>query len=375
MKILIALGTRPEVIKLVPIILALRGRAEVRICASGQHREMLAQTLGAFSLVPDIQLDTMSPGRSLNILASRQLSAFDEVFEQEKPDWVVVQGDTTTAFCAGLAAFHQGIRVAHVEAGLRTGDLASPFPEEANRSLLGRITTLHCAPTNAAQAALRIENVPADAIVVTGNTVVDAIYQASESWAEGKPETLSSELDDWTSAAPYVLLTCHRRENFGDIMENICHMIARLCQRHPDLHWIFPVHLNPAVSVPVRRILGQIPNLLLTDPVDYHTSLYLIKNARLVISDSGGIQEEAPTFGTPVVVMREHTERMEGVKAGFATLAGQSPERIEEAVDYWLTHPEAVDKLKQLPNPYGDGHAATRIADALLGLPVETFCG
>ncbi|TPG64843.1 non-hydrolyzing UDP-N-acetylglucosamine 2-epimerase [Ewingella americana] len=375
MKILVALGTRPEVIKLAPVIQALLGRAEVRICASGQHREMLTQALEAFSLVPDIQLDTMSPGRSLNILASRQLSAFDEVLEQEQPDWVVVQGDTTTAFCAGLAAFHRGIRVAHIEAGLRTGDLASPFPEEANRSLLARIATLHCAPTSAAAAALRLENIAEDAIIVTGNSVVDAIYQASESWSDGKPKALSAELESWTAAAPYVLLTCHRRENFGAVMENICHMIARLCDRNTDLRWVFPVHLNPAVSIPVRRILGHIPNLLLTEPVDYHTSLYLIANARLVISDSGGIQEEAPTFGTPVVVMREHTERMEGVEAGFAILAGQNPERIEKAVDYWLTHPEMVDKLKTLPTPYGDGKAAKRIADALLGQPVEAFRG
>ncbi|UJR63071.1 non-hydrolyzing UDP-N-acetylglucosamine 2-epimerase [Dickeya zeae] len=375
MKILVALGTRPEVIKLAPVIIALRGRAEVRICTSGQHREMLTQTLGAFELVPDIQLDTMSPGRSLNILASRQLSGFDAVFEQEQPDWVVVQGDTTTAFCAGFAAFHRNIRIVHVEAGLRTGDLTSPFPEEANRSLLARIATLHCAPTHAAARALQLENIVADSILVTGNTVVDAIYQARESWLDGKPETLSSELEKWISGSPFVLLTCHRRENFGVVLENICHMIARLCERYPDLRWIFPVHLNPAVSGPVRRILGGVSNLLLIDPVDYHTSLYLIAKSRLVVSDSGGIQEEAPTFGTPVVVMREHTERMEGVVAGFATLAGQSPECIEKAVDYWLSHPQEIDRLKELPNPYGDGKASGRIADALLGLPVEAFCG
>ncbi|MFP1729541.1 non-hydrolyzing UDP-N-acetylglucosamine 2-epimerase [Lonsdalea quercina] len=375
MKILIVLGTRPEVIKLAPVILALRDRAEVRICASGQHREMLVQALEAFSLVPNIQLDTMSPGRSLNILASRQLSAFDDVFEHEKPDWVVVQGDTTTAFCAGLAAFHRGIRIAHVEAGLRTGDLASPFPEEANRSLLARIATLHCAPTSAAAAALMVENITENRIIVTGNTVVDAIYQARASWNEGKPAQLTDDLERWIAATPFVLLTCHRRENFGVVMENICHMIARLCERYSDLKWVFPVHLNPAVSGPVRRILGNIPNLLLIDPVDYHTSLYLIANARLVISDSGGIQEEAPTFGTPVVVMREFTERMEGIDAGFATLAGQDPVRIEQAVDHWLSHPEAVEELKKLQTPYGDGKAAVRIANALLGQPVEAFCG
>lgn len=375
MKILIALGTRPEVIKLAPVITALNGRAEVRICASGQHREMLVQALDAFSLVPDILMDTMSPGRSLNILASRQLAAFDEVFEQEKPDWVVVQGDTTTAFCAGLAAFHRGIRVAHVEAGLRTGDLASPFPEEANRCLLGRIVSLHCAPTQTAAAALRAENISPESILVTGNTVVDAIYQALDTWSDSKPDTLPKDLQNWLSKAPFVLITCHRRENFGAVMENICHMIARLCKRYSQLHWIFPVHLNPAVREPVLRLLGQIPNLRLIDSVDYHTSLYLISHACLVVSDSGGIQEEAPTFGTPVVVMREHTERMEGVHAGFATLAGQSPENIEMAVDSWLAEPDLALALKNRVSPYGDGKAAARIADVLLGVEVEEFGG
>jgi UDP-N-acetylglucosamine 2-epimerase (non-hydrolysing) len=375
MKILIALGTRPEVIKLAPVITALKGRAEVRICASGQHREMLVQALDAFSLVPDILMDTMSPGRSLNILASRQLAAFDDVFEQEKPDWVVVQGDTTTAFCAGLSAFHRGIRVAHVEAGLRTGDLASPFPEEANRCLLGRIVSLHCAPTQAAAAALQAENISPESILVTGNTVVDAIFQAQDTWNDSKPDTLPEDLQNWLSQAPFVLITCHRRENFGAVMENICHMIVRLCKRYSQLHWIFPVHLNPAVREPVLRLLGQIPNLRLIDPVDYHTSLYLISHACLVVSDSGGIQEEAPTFGTPVVVMREHTERMEGVHAGFATLAGQSPENIEKAVDSWLTDPDLALALKNRVSPYGDGKAAARIADALLGVEVEAFGG
>jgi UDP-N-acetylglucosamine 2-epimerase (non-hydrolysing) len=375
MKILVVMGTRPEVIKLAPVIKALSGKAEVRVCTSGQHREMLTQALEVFSLMPDVQLDTMSPGRSLNILASRQLSALDEVLENEQPDWVIVQGDTTTAFCAALAAFHRGIRIAHIEAGLRTGDLNSPFPEEANRNLISRIATLHCVPTAKSAAALRLENIQESHIVITGNTVVDAIKQASESWKEGKPQALPEEVECWISDASYVMLTCHRRENFGTVMEDICQMIARLCERYADLKWIFPVHLNPAVSIPVRRILGNIPNLLLIAPVDYHTSLYLIANAKLVISDSGGIQEEAPTFATPVVVMREHTERTEGVDAGFAILAGQNPLDIELAVDYWLKNPDAANKLKALPSPYGDGKASSRIVNALLGLPVEAFCG
>jgi len=374
-KVLVVLGTRPEVIKLAPVISALKQRAEVRVCASGQHREMLQQALGAFGLEPHIQLDTMSPGRSLNILAARLLEGLDTVLEQEQPDWVLVQGDTTTAFCAGLAAFQRGIRVAHVEAGLRTGDLASPFPEEANRSLLARITTLHFAPTPMAADALCAEGIPATVIRITGNTVVDAIAQAKASWPEGVPAALPTEIRQRLAVGPVVLVTCHRRENFGSVMESFCHMLARLSEQHPGIQWIFPVHLNPAVREPVHRLLAQCPNLLLTDPVDYHTSLYLISRARLVLSDSGGIQEEAPSFGTPVVVMRQHTERMEGVKAGFATLAGQDPAVIEAAVNSWLSDPARCETLRACQNPYGDGYASARIVSALYGESCEAFHG
>lgn len=373
MKTLVVLGTRPEVIKLAPVIEELRRNAEVCVCASGQHREMLQQALDAFDLQPDITLDAMSPGRSLNILASRLLEGLDGVLERENPDWVLVQGDTTTAFCAGLAAFHRGIRVGHVEAGLRTGDLASPFPEEANRSLLARIVSLHFAPTEAAAQALEREGIAPETIRTTGNTVVDAIHRARASWPAGIPASLLPSVRQAVEQGPFVLLTCHRRENFGDVMEGICAMIARLCERYPAYRWIFPVHLNPAVRQPVARVLGNVPNLMLIDPVDYHTSLYLISKATLVVSDSGGIQEEAPTFGTPVVVMRQHTERMEGVNAGFATLAGQRPEQIEAAVDAWLGDEVARKQLKGRPNPYGDGKASERIADLLCGSVVEPF--
>ncbi len=375
MKVLVVMGTRPEVIKLAPLVNVLRDRADVRVCSSGQHREMLTQALHAFSLVPDIQLDTMSPGRSLNILASRQLEVLDEVLAQECPDWVVVQGDTTTAFCAGLAAFHRGIRVAHVEAGLRTGDIASPFPEEANRSLLARIASLHCAPTHMAAVKLRAENVPENAILITGNTIVDAIKLTQRMWNNGKPHAIPPVLDEWISDGPFILLTCHRRENFGSALENICLMIRGLSSRYPAIRWVFPVHLNPNVREPVQRILGETKNILLIEPVDYQVSLYLISKAILVVSDSGGIQEEAPTFGTPVVIMREHTERMEGVHAGFSILAGQRPERIESAIHHWLTQEQEREALMNRQNPYGDGYAALRIANALLGLPVEEFRG
>ncbi len=374
MKVLVALGTRPEVIKLAPVIAALRQRLEVKVCASGQHREMLQQALDAFGLCPDHMLDTMSPGRSLNILAARLLEGMDAVLERERPDWVLAQGDTTTAFCAGLAAFQRQIRVGHVEAGLRTGDLSSPFPEEANRSLLARIASLHFAPTRLAAQALRGEGVEAARVRVTGNTVVDAIHQAQASWPAGIPVSVPADIRARLEAGPAVLVTCHRRENFGSVMEAFCHMLARLCERYPNLQWIFPVHLNPAVQEPVHRLLGGHPNLLLTGPVDYHTSLYLISHARLVLSDSGGIQEEAPTFGTPVVVMRQQTERMEGVQAGFATLAGQDAQVIEAAVDAWLGDEPRRRSLRARVNPYGDGQASARIVAALLGEPCKDFC-
>ncbi|MFM0190296.1 UDP-N-acetylglucosamine 2-epimerase (non-hydrolyzing) [Paraburkholderia nemoris] len=373
MKVMVVMGTRPEVIKLAPIVTALRAEMETIVCSTGQHREMLDQALDFFNIVPDIELDTMRPGQSLNALSARLLSALDEALAHVQPDWVLVQGDTTTAFCAALAAFHRGIRVGHVEAGLRTGDLTSPFPEEANRSLLSRIATLHFAPTALARDNLVSEGVPVDRIVVTGNSVVDSILAVRKSWEHTPTQ---SPLPAWTGAqASHILVTCHRRENFGDVLSGICKVLRDLSQRYGDYRWVFPVHLNPAVRGPVLRELDGIPNLAMIEPVDYPTSLHLISRSVLVVSDSGGIQEEAPTFGVPVVVMRNHTERREGVDAGFATLAGQSVEGIERAVTSWLDDPERRQALRNRPNPYGDGLASRRIADSLLGRAVEVFSG
>lgn len=376
MKVMVVIGTRPEVIKMAPVIDALRAASiDTVVCASGQHREMLAQALDVFSIKPDISLDAMRPGQTLNSLAARLLADLDNVLTEQAPDWVLVQGDTTTAFCAGLAAFQRGIRVGHVEAGLRTGDLASPFPEEANRSLLARIATRHFAPTRTARQALLSEGIPAQAIDVTGNTVVDALHMAQRIMTAAVAAPALNEVVQAAAGKPLVLITCHRRENFGGVLEGICHLLKRLATRYPNFYWVFPVHLNPNVREPVLRILGNVANLSLIEPVDYLTSLGLISRAALVISDSGGIQEEAPSFGVPVVVMRSHTERREGVEAGFATLAGQSVERIEAAVTGWLDQPERRDQLKNRPNPYGDGHAAARIAAILAGDRCHEFNG
>lgn len=374
MKVLVVMGTRPEVIKLAPVITALRPLVDTVVCSSGQHREMLEHAMSFFSLKPDLRYDAMVPGQSLNALTARLIAQFDEAFEVEQPDWVLVQGDTTTALCAGLAAFHRGIKVGHVEAGLRTGDLASPFPEEANRSLLGRIATRHFAPTARARASLLSEGVRDDAIVVTGNTVVDAINAVRQSWSEAPP-SVPAELAALKDGAPQILVTCHRRENHGEVLLAICRMLRRLCARYPEYQWVFPVHLNPKVRKPVLEELSGIANLVLLEPVDYPTSLYLISRSVLVVSDSGGIQEEAPTFGVPTVVMRDVTERMEGIDAGYATLAGRSDINIEQEVIRWLEEPTRREALAARSNPYGDGRAAERIVASLTGEPMEAFLG
>lgn len=374
MKVMVIVGTRPEVIKMVPVIKALRDAAVERIvCASGQHREMLAQALDVFAIKPDISLDVMAPGQTLNGLSARLLEALDQSLSDVQPDWVLVQGDTTTALCGGLAAFYRGIRVAHVEAGLRTGNLASPFPEEANRRLLAQIATLHFAPTRAARTALLGEGIPPGAVCLTGNTVVDAIGMALDIISQTEKSEILMRVLAEAGDKPLVLVTCHRRESLGGPLEEICHLLKRLAVRYENFHWVFPVHLNPCVQEPVHRILTGIANLSLIGPVDYLTNLNFIARAALVVSDSGGIQEEAPSFGVPVVVMRNHTERREGIDAGFAGLAGQSAENIEAAVVSWIENPERRKRLKRQPNPYGDGNAARRIVAAIRGEAVVEF--
>lgn len=376
MKVMIIVGTRPEVIKMVPVIKALReSGANTIVCATGQHREMLAQALDVFSITPEISLDVMSPGQSLNVLSARLLTELDRVLDQEQPDWVLVQGDTTTALCGGLAAYHRGIKIGHIEAGLRTGDLTSPFPEEANRSLLARIATHHFAPTNAARQALLDENIHSEAIDVTGNTIVDTLRMARQLIAARPVSAEMNAILEQAGDKPLILVTCHRRENFGARLEDICLLLKRLTMRYPEYQWVFPVHLNPNVQEPVYRLLDELPNLSLLPPVDYLTNLSLIAKCVLIISDSGGIQEEAPSFGVPIVIMRSHTERSEGIKTGFSTLAGQSVENIEASVNAWLSCPEQWTSLKTQANPFGDGSASQRIVIRLNGKTPSQFDG
>jgi UDP-N-acetylglucosamine 2-epimerase (non-hydrolysing) len=376
MKVFVAMGTRPEVIKLVPVIIELKNQGiETIVCVTGQHREMLQQSLDVFGITPNITLDVMAVGQSLNKLSSKLLSHLDDVFAVENPDWVIVQGDTTTAFCAGWAAFQRNIKVAHVEAGLRTGDLQSPFPEEANRSLLARIASLHFAPTGRAKSKLISEGISESYINVTGNTVVDALVLAMQLET---PEVRGNRIRYACPEAEgkkLILVTCHRRENFGDVLEEICLLIRRLASRYSEYHWIFPVHLNPKVQEPVNRLLDNVSNLSLIKPVDYLTTLAILERSVLVVSDSGGIQEEVPSFGVPMVVMRNHTERQEGIDAGFAVLAGQNADSIEAAVVNLLERPDCLDVLSRVSNPYGDGMAAGRIVSSLQKKPVLDFNG
>lgn len=372
MKIMFIVGTRPEAIKLAPVIKYFQDKGEdLIICDTGQHKEMLAQTFSCFDITPDVQLKTMKAGQSLNQLASRLLSEIDQVIETKQPTHIIVQGDTTSALCGGLAGFHRGVEVCHLEAGLRTHDLNSPFPEEANRSLLARITTTHFAPTQRAMNELLNEGIKRSDIKIVGNTVVDSIGLISKKWGVTAPkvcETISLN-------EPTVLVTCHRRENFGSVLSGICLALEKLCLRYKDHQFVFPVHLNPVVRDTVYNRLSDIQNLKLIEPLDYPSMLYLIKNCDLVISDSGGIQEEAPSFGVPVVVMRNHTERIEGVSAGFAELAGQNPDAIFAAACRWLDNPESAKQLSKNNNPYGDGDASARVWAKLANQQFEEFVG
>lgn len=368
MKILVAIGTRPEAIKLAPLVQELAGRSgvDVEVCATAQHREMLDQVLELFEIKPDYDLDLMGRDQTLNGIAARILSSFDEVLVRSQPDVVIVQGDTTTTLACALAAFYRRVRVAHVEAGLRTGDRFSPFPEEINRRLTTGLTDWHFAPTERGRTALLAENISDDAIYVVGNTVLDALRMKAEQ-ARAESKRFARQFDFLPPEARTVLITCHRRENFGSGIANICQAIAELAGAYPETHFVYPVHLNPNVQGPVNELLGAFANVHLIPPQDYLSFIWLIDRASLALTDSGGVQEEAPSLGTPVIVMRDHTERVEAVDAGTALLVGSDSARIVEATRRLLDDADAWQAMAVKANPFGDGHSCARIADILLG--------
>lgn len=370
--IAIIFGTRPEAIKLAPVVLALRGHPAIacRVCVTAQHRQMLDSVLEAFGIAPDADLDLMRPGQSLGRLTARGIEAIDGYLGRERPDLVLVQGDTTTVLCAALAAFYHHIPVGHVEAGLRTGDLHSPWPEEANRVLTSRLAALHFAPTETSRQNLLKEGVAADRIFVTGNTVIDALLLAREKIRDDPPPIpgLSPSLLEDGPDRPLVLITGHRRESFGAGFESICRAVAALAHRFPHAQFVYPVHLNPRVREPVGRILGaaEAGNIHLIEPLPYLPFLALMDRATLILTDSGGIQEEAPSLGKPVLVLRETTERPEAVAAGTVRLVGTDERVIVAEAARLLTEPAAYEAMTCAHQPYGDGRAAARIVDICL---------
>jgi UDP-N-acetylglucosamine 2-epimerase (non-hydrolysing) len=376
LKVLSVFGTRPEAIKMAPLVKALQASAAIdaKVCVTAQHRQMLDQVLDLFEIAPDHDLDVMRPNQNLTNLTQVILDGLAKVYESIRPHVVLVHGDTTTTFAATLAAFYQRIPVGHVEAGLRTGNLLAPWPEEANRKLTGALAMHHFAPTDAARDNLLREGVAAQSIVVTGNTVIDALL-----WVHGK---LSASADlsaaqqahfpFVTSGRRVVLITGHRRENFGDGFERICAAIARLARLHPDVDFVYPVHLNPNVRGPVQRILRGIDNVHLCEPLDYLPFVRLMSLSHLLLTDSGGIQEEAPSLGKPVLVMRETTERPEAVTAGTVRLVGTDVDGIVEGVSTLLSNEAAHRRMSLAHNPYGDGKACARIVSYLLGIADRT---
>ena len=368
MKLLFVFGTRPEAIKLAPVCLELSGRPsfECKICVTGQHREMLAQVLELFDLQPDWNLDLMRPDQDLAYLTGSVLSGVGEVLDAFRPDRVVVQGDTTTTFAGALAAFYHRIPVAHVEAGLRTDNIYSPWPEEVNRRLVTHIADLHFAPTPRARENLRREGVGCDRIFVTGNTGIDALLRIA-TLLDSRPDLRSrcaAVLPAHFAERQMILLTGHRRESFEGGIACVCRAIARIADRD-DTAVVFPVHRNPSVRRAIEP-LRRHPNVLLTEPVDYPELVFLLKRCHFVVTDSGGIQEEAPSFGKPVLVTRETTERPEAMELGLAALVGTDEELLFSEMTALLDDPDAYSRMSRVANPYGDGRASCRIAEQLM---------
>lgn len=369
MKVLTVFGTRPEAIKMAPLVRALTHDSEIdaRLCVTAQHREMLDQVLQLFDIVPDYDLNIMRPGQGLTEITSRILEGLKAVFAEFKPDVVLVHGDTTTTFAASLAAFYHRIPVGHVEAGLRTGDLYSPWPEEANRTLTGHLATWHFTPTENAQRNLLKENLRGERMFVTGNTVIDALFWVRDRVLgdDGLRQNLASRYPFLDADKKMILVTGHRRESFGGGFERICSALAEIARLHPDAQIVYPVHLNPNVSEPVNRILSGIGNIFLIEPQEYLPFIWLMVRSWLILTDSGGIQEEAPSLGKPVLVMRDTTERPEAVEAGTVKLVGTDVDKIVSETTRLLTDEGAYHSMSRAHNPYGDGLACQRIVQAL----------
>ena len=368
LRVLSIFGTRPEAVKMAPVIgrLAAEPRVESVVCVTAQHREMLDQVLNLFSIRPDFDLDLMRPDQPLADLTAALFTGLDPVLHQVRPDWVLIQGDTTSAMAASLLAYYHRARVGHVEAGLRTGDKWQPFPEEINRRVAGAIADLHFAPTDWARQNLLHEGVPPERVIVTGNPVIDALRDVAARHYDVTKGPLAAI--PWERRV--ILVTAHRRESFGRPLEDIFTALRTLTETYPkDIHLVYPVHLNPNVHAPAHRLLGNLPNVSLIEPLDYLPMVHLMKRAYLVLTDSGGLQEEAPALGTPVLVLREVTERPEAIEAGTARLVGTDPARILSETRRLLDDPAARQAMAHAATPYGDGHAAERIVEALVQAP------
>lgn len=373
-KIMLAFGTRPEAIKMAPLYHALKAQPDVFdtvLCVTAQHRQMLDQVLKVFDVTPDIDLNLMTPGQDLFDVTSAVLKGMRDVLKAQRPDALLVHGDTTTTLAAAIAGFYLGVPVGHVEAGLRTHDLQAPFPEEFNRQVASKLAKWHFAPTDFSQTNLLAERVPQDSITVTGNTVIDALFwvlgriDADETRRQGLVDFLTEQLGfDWQHQR-FVLMTGHRRENFGDGFLQICHALKELAARYPATQFVYPVHLNPNVQQPVNAILADVPNVHLIAPLDYEPFVYLLKHSHIVLTDSGGIQEEAPSLGIPVLVMRDVTERPEAVTAGTVRLVGADRGRIVTNVTELLDNEASYAVMARAHNPYGDGKACARIVSIL----------
>lgn len=372
MKTLCVIGTRPEAIKMAPVVHELRTRPGVAnvVVATGQHREMVDDVLDLFQIRPDHDLDIMRVGQTPADIAAAVIHRLEPLLVREAPDWLLVQGDTTTTMAAALAGAYSSVKVAHVEAGLRTHDKAQPFPEEINRRVAGVVADVHFAPTRLAKLNLLREGVDERHVWLTGNPVIDALHAATRM---PRPAALEGILTPMAAASHVILVTAHRRESFGAGIAGICAAVGQLVARHESVHVVYPVHPNPDVTGPVRRHLGRLARVHLIEPVDYCTMAHLMKETWLVLTDSGGLQEEAPSLGRPVLVLRSVTERPEAVEAGAVRLVGTDPSAIVEAVERLLASPEEYARMSKAVGPYGDGHAAERIVRILHGEPIVEF--